>query len=202
MHIKTFIAIQNVLHWAFNSISWVLSAFMLRRYILFPHGCAHPSWWGSTELDRSISVVSGIWTLKGGRIRRSPSNRPGCHAVFRMSSDEISNFQPSSPHPPMQSLVLAAEPGHDKRFYLPTSQCSKSIPPWPGSHWLKETMSLIKTGRGPANMAHPFFPAEGWKKEKNGRARKKNNKKRGERAMWPRNRGIPWIKSSLFSLSP
>lgn len=57
----------------------------------------------------------------------------------------------------MQSLVFDSEPEHDKRFYLPTSQYSKSIPPWPGSHWLKETMSLIKTGRGPANMAHPSF---------------------------------------------
>lgn len=57
----------------------------------------------------------------------------------------------------MQSLEFDSEPEHDKRFYLPTSQYSKSIPPWPGSHWLKETMSLIKTGRGPANMAHPSF---------------------------------------------
>lgn len=57
----------------------------------------------------------------------------------------------------MQSLAFDSEPEHDKRFYLPTSQYSKSIPPWPGSHWLKETMSLIKTGRGPANMAHPSF---------------------------------------------
>lgn len=100
----------------------------------------------------------------------------------------------------MQILVLALEPEHDKRFYLPTSQCSKSIPPWPGSHWLKETMSLIKTGRGPANMAHPsFFPSRAERKKKEGGSTKKTT--RGERAMCPRSRGIPWIKLSLFSLS-
>lgn len=102
----------------------------------------------------------------------------------------------------MQILVLALEPEHDKRFYLPTSQCSKSIPPWPGSHWLKETMSLIKTGRGPANMAHPsFFPSRELKEKKRKGGVRKKQQERGERAMCPRSRGIPWIKLSLFSLS-
>lgn len=141
---------------------------MLRPYILLPHGRALPS--SPQKLKKKVEYA-GL----------CPTGQDVTHPLGWVPSKSATSSPPVHPNPqPMQSLVLAAEPEHDKRFYLPSSQCSKSIPPWPGSHWLKETLSLIKTGRGPANMAHSYFPSWELKERKERESRKKQQEKRRE----------------------